>query len=239
MAGQPLILASQPASANSARKKAAEQGINVDRALQGFAALEQFVRGGRAGKRPRDGYFVTLMRLLLNYPELLQWEALWINSRKQLMLDIRNRVKSINASTPVGFHVWHNASFSPFYRAEIDLAGMAKNADFIKPVLYNTCAGTRMKTFVNSVGQTIFGDVPPAELLQMMYEMLDCREAGLDQVAATGFFNGFHHPRGQANAGRHCRQQRAGVRGAGSRHPRAAARSLSGPERQRIGDGRG
>ena len=124
---------------------------------------------------------------MLDYPELLQWEALWINSRKQLMADIRDKVRSIDSKTPVGFHVWHNASFSPFYRAEIDFAEMAKNADFIKPVVYNSCAGTRMKSFVNSVGQTIFGDVPPAEILQLMYEMFDYKEAAYDQLAAAGF----------------------------------------------------
>jgi hypothetical protein len=168
-------------------KKGAAQGINVDRARQGFAALEQFVRASRAGRRPRDGYFVAFMRLLVSYPELLQWEALWINSRKQLMVDIRNRAKSVNPDTPVGFHVWHNASFSPFYRAEIDFAEMAKNADFIKPVVYNSCAGSRIKTFVDSVGHTIFGDIPPAEILRMVYEMFDYKEAPYEQVAAAGF----------------------------------------------------
>ncbi|MGA2232751.1 MAG: hypothetical protein ABSH22_17770 [Tepidisphaeraceae bacterium] len=168
-------------------KKGADLGINVDRAKLGFTALETFVRAGRAGKRPRDGYFVSFMRLMLDYPELLQWEALWINSRKQLMIDMRNRVKSASPSTPVGFHVWHNASFSPFYRAEIDFADMAKNADFIKPVVYNSCGGSRMVSFINSVGQTIFGDVPPAQLLQVVYEMFDYKEAPYDKLAAAGF----------------------------------------------------
>jgi hypothetical protein len=100
---------------------------------------------------------------------------------------MRNRVKSASPSTPVGFHVWHNASFSPFYRAEIDFADMAKNADFIKPVVYNSCAGSRMVSFINSVGQTIFGDVPPAQLLQVVYEMFDYKEAPYDTLAAAGF----------------------------------------------------
>jgi len=168
-------------------KKGAAQGIDVDRAKKGFTELEAFVRAGRANKRPRDGYFVSLMRLMLNYPELLQWEAFWINSRKSLMLDIRNRVKSISPSTPVGFHVWHNASFSPFYRAEIDFADMAKNADFIKPVVYNGCAGSRIVSYANSVGQTIWGDMKPAEILQMTYEMFDYKEQPYDKVSATGF----------------------------------------------------
>ncbi len=168
-------------------KKATAQGINVERAKQGFTALAQFVRAGRANQRPRDGYFVSVMRLLFDYPELLQWESLWINSRKQLMIDIRARVKTVNPNTPVGFHVWHNASFSPFYRAESDFGDMAKWSDFIKPVLYNGCAGSRIVTFVNSVGQTIFGDIPRADLLQMIYEMFDYKEAPYDQVGAVGF----------------------------------------------------
>jgi len=44
-----------------------------------------------------------------------------------------------------------------------------------------------MKTFVESVGQTIFGDLPPAEILQMLYEMFDYKEAPYDQLAAAGF----------------------------------------------------
>ncbi|HVS73327.1 MAG TPA: hypothetical protein VHQ47_18875 [Phycisphaerae bacterium] len=169
-------------------KKAAAKEINVDRAKQGFAELETFVRAGRANKRPRDGYFVTLFRLMLRYPELLAWEQFWIDSRTELMIDIRNKVKSINPKTPVGFHVWHNASFSPFYRAEIDFGTMAKNADFIKPVVYNACAGTRIKTYVNSVGQTIFGDLAPEQILQMHYDFFGyTHEAPYDKVGATGF----------------------------------------------------
>src|ERR1700691_1924508 len=103
------------------------------------------------------------------------------------MIDIRNRVKTVNANTPVGFHVWHNASFSPFYRAEIDFADMAKNADFIKPVVYNSCAGSGTVSYGNSGGQTIFGDVAPAEILQTMYEMFDYQEAPYDKLAAAGF----------------------------------------------------
>ena len=168
-------------------KKASALGINVDRAKQGFAELESFGGGGGGGKRPTDGYFVSFMRLLLKYPEMLQWEAFWIDSRKQLMIDIRNRVKTVNAKTPVGFHVWHNASFSPFYRAESNFGEMAKDADFIKPVVYNRCAGTRIKTYVQSVGQTVFGDLPPADILQLMYRFFDYKEASYDELGAAGF----------------------------------------------------
>jgi hypothetical protein len=172
-------------------KKAAGLGINVDRAKAGFAALERFVSGGRGGNRPRDGYFVSFMRLMLDFPELLQWESLWTTSRRQFMTDMRNRVRSVNTNLPVGFHVWQNASFSPFYRAEIDFADMARNADFIKPVVYNVIAGSRITTFVDSVGKTIFGDIPGPQILQMLYQMLDYKEQPYDKVGLAGFSTGY------------------------------------------------
>ena len=59
-------------------KKGRDRGIDVERARRGFDEVENFVRAGRAGQRPRDGYFTAFWRLLLNYPEVLAWENLWL-----------------------------------------------------------------------------------------------------------------------------------------------------------------
>ncbi len=169
------------------QKKGKEMGIDVARARQGFLALEDYVKAGRANKRPRDGYFVTFFRLLLNYPELLAWENLWTSSRFALQTQIYKLVKSIKPQLPVGTHIWHTVSFSPFHRAEMDYAQIAKFTDFIKPVLYNNCAGERMKSFIDSVGQNVFGDIPKADMLGLMYELLNYKEAPYDTVLGTGF----------------------------------------------------
>jgi hypothetical protein len=167
--------------------KAMERGININRAKQGFSELAAYVQAGRRHRRPRDGYFVSFMRLLLKYPELLQWESLWIDSRMQFMRDIRAHVKAANANLPVGWHIWHNVSFSPFHRAEIDYAEIAKFSDYIKPVLYSNAAGERIKSFADSVHENVFGDVPEPELLDVLYKMLDYpAESPYDKVLGTG-----------------------------------------------------
>src|SRR5438876_1672222 len=51
--------------------------IDVDRAREGYLALERWATALRAGQRPADGAFVTFWRLLVKYPELLAWERLW------------------------------------------------------------------------------------------------------------------------------------------------------------------
>lgn len=169
------------------QQKGRADGIDVERARRGFGALEQFVREGRAGRRPRDGYFVAFWRLLLNYPELLAWENLWIRSRHELQAEIYRKVKSINPVLPVGWHLWHNLSFSPFHRAEEDFAALTGFSDFLRPVLYSNCAGERMRSFVDSTHGNVFGDVPADQTEELLYRLLDYKEAPYAQVTAIGF----------------------------------------------------
>jgi hypothetical protein len=167
-------------------KRGKEQGIDVDRAKQGFAALESYVRAGRAKQRPRDGYFVSFFRLLLQYPELLAWESLWMQSRWGLQRKIYGLVKSIKPELPVGWHLWHNISFSPFHRAEMDFGEMAAFSNFLKPVLYSNVAGERIRSFTDSACGNVFGDLPADEALGMLYHVLDYKEAPFDRVRQTG-----------------------------------------------------
>ncbi len=167
-------------------QRAKAEGIDAGRARLGFAELEKYVRAGRAGQRPRDGWFVGFWRLLLNYPELLAWENLWVRSRHELQAEFYRKVKSINPALPVGWHTWHNLSFSPFHRAEEDYAAMAPFSDFIKPVLYNNCAGERIKSFTASTRGNVFGDLSAEQTLDFLYRTLNYDEAPYARVAATG-----------------------------------------------------
>ena len=167
--------------------KARQQGINPDRARMGFLELEKFSRASHKGVRPVDGYYVELWRLMLRYPELLAWEALWTSSLRETQAAIYKRVKSINPRLGVGWHIWHNNSFNPIYRAEQDLAEMVPYSDFLKVVMYQNCAGERMADYIDSVDSTYFADIPKQELLEWHYRVLDYREKDLAQIPVTGF----------------------------------------------------
>src|SRR5205823_260935 len=118
--------------------------IDVDRAREGYLALERWATGLRAGRRPADGAFVTFWRLLVKYPELLAWERLWNEGLNDTYRDLYRLAKSIAPDKGIGWHIWHNNSFSPFYRAEQDYAEFAKYSDFLKVVMYNNCGGPRL-----------------------------------------------------------------------------------------------
>jgi hypothetical protein len=156
--------------------KAAKQGIDMERVKKAYLALEPFVRNGRAGKRPVDGYFVEFWRLLLRNPELLIWEEFWSESMRETQRLVSATAKSIKPGIPVGYHIWQNISFSPFYRAEQDYRTFTEYADFLKPASYDNPASERMASFVDSVTQNIFGDLSHQQMLDFEYSVMGLKE---------------------------------------------------------------
>jgi hypothetical protein len=167
--------------------RARATGINPERAKKGFVELQKFVTLARQGHRPSDGYHVELWRLILRYPELLQWETLWTDSLHDIQAAVYQRVRTANPKVEVGWHLWHNNTFNPIYRAELDLQELSKYSDFLKVVMYHNCAGEREVNYLNSVGGTIYGDIPLQQLLDFHYRVMDFREANFDQLPAIGF----------------------------------------------------
>ena len=142
-------------------EKARGWGLDPVRARAGFVALDEWVRSVRANGRPTDGYFVTFWRLLLEYPELLAWEKLWTDNLWSYYRLVYGELKAIRPGLRVGLHIWHNNSFSPFYRAEVDYSKYAECADFLKIVAYNNSGGPRMAAYVRNLHSTVLGDITP------------------------------------------------------------------------------
>lgn len=172
---------------NFCEAKGKERGINVEHTRTGYEELAKFVRSSRQGQRPVDGYYVTLWRLMLRYPELLAWEMLWTDSLRDTYAAMYTKVKEVKPTVGVGWHIWHNNSFNPIYRAEQDLSELSKHADFLKMVMYHNCAGERMASYIKSAGGTIYGDVPQQELLDFHYRVLNFEEKSLADIPQTGF----------------------------------------------------
>jgi hypothetical protein len=168
-------------------RKAKNLGIDFERTKLGFRELEKFVRSGRAGRRPIDGYYVTFWRILLRYPEILAWEMFWTDSVRETQSAIYRLVKSVNPDLQVGWHIWHNNSFNPIYRAEQDYRELSMYSDFIKPVLYNNCAGERMASYTDSLSANLYGDLPKQAALEFEYQVMNYREARYDTISLKGF----------------------------------------------------
>jgi len=173
------------------KRAAKSRGIDVQRTLEGYSKLASLVRNSRAANRPADGYFVSFWRLLVTYPEILAWQKLWNDGQKSTYVDIYQLAKSIRSDVAVGWHIWHNNSFSPFYRAEQDYAALSRHSDFLKVVMYNNCGGARLASYVNSVSRTIFGDLLPEGVLDLTYRVQNYQEPDLAELPRNGLSAGY------------------------------------------------
>jgi len=168
------------------RDKGHRQAIPYERALRGFLELERFVAAGRSGQVLPDGYYVSLWRLILKYPELLAWEHFFHEGVREVYRLMRERLKSANPGAAFGIHVWHNVTLSPFYRAEQDLAELSDCGDFLKLAIYHNCGGPRMASYLESVGETIYRDIPVDDLLQFHYRVLNFSGDGYPGIRHKG-----------------------------------------------------
>jgi hypothetical protein len=164
---------------------ATQDGINVGRAREGYTQLAAWA-ASVARDRPADGAFVTFWRLLVKYPEILAWERLWNDALYGTYRDMYRRAHEIAPAKGIGWHVWHNNSFSPFYRAEQDYGDYAAYADFLKVVMYNLCGGERLAQYVRGASRSLFADLTPQQTLDLTYAVQQYRGGALDDLAAAG-----------------------------------------------------
>jgi len=167
--------------------KAEKRGIDVRRAIEGYRKGIQWSESVAGGNIPSDGAFVSFWRLLLQYPELLAWQALWTDSQWQMYRDIYGVAKACRPAIQVGWHVYHNISFSPFYRADQDYAELSRFSDFIKVVAYNNVAGPRFHAWVQSICKSLFADATPAEVYPLMLKLLKLEEGDFEALPQSGF----------------------------------------------------
>jgi hypothetical protein len=167
-----------------------DRGYDPARAQRGYQALYEWYERAMYGPpddRPSDGHYVTFWRTLLRYPEILAWEQLWSDGQHQLSRDIYGIVKAADARKEVGVHLYHELSFSPWYRAEEDYAELKRFHDWLKVVIYNNCAGPRFHAFVANLCRALFGDATPAEVYPLMLRLLGLEEAPYDELPTAGF----------------------------------------------------
>jgi hypothetical protein len=165
---------------------AKKEGINVDRAKEGYTNLMKWSAAVSAGPKPADGAFVTFWRLLVRYPEILAWERLWNDALSDTYHDMYKLAHEIAPAKGMGWHIWHNNSFSPFYRAEQDYADFSRYSDFLKVVMYGLCGGERLAQYVRNSNRSLFADLSPEATLALTYDVQQYHDRPLSELAANG-----------------------------------------------------
>lgn len=152
---------------------AKEQGYNAKRARQGLLAIQAYGLAIKAGEKPVDGNFVTFLRLLSEYPDVLSWERLWMNSREAQRKRIYQKIKEIDRSIQVGWHIDHGMTWDLITRATWDYSTMGPYSDWLSVAVYFDSMGRRsMKHYEHNYNSILFGDADEAYSYPMYLSML-------------------------------------------------------------------
>lgn len=168
------------------RAKGRARGIAVERAQRGYRELDRLFQAATQDRRPVDGYFVTFWRLLLEYPEILAWEKLWVDSYQDVRSELYGIGKALAPEKPFGFHIMQNMSFSPFYQAEEDYSRTKNFTDYLKLATYNNAAGPRMASYLDRLSATVFHDATPKDFLPFYYKIMNYQEGPYEELHKSG-----------------------------------------------------
>jgi hypothetical protein len=172
------------------KAEARARGIDVNRAIEGYQKVDLFLRGVRKGDRPRDGVFVSLLRIILHYPEILMWEKMWLDAHRNWYRGISGLVRFFNPKNEVGFGLWQVINtYNPYLKAQYNQDDYAEYADWLKPVLYHVPAGKRFAEFAESWQKGVLADASPDGAYLGLATILGLNSyiMGREDAAMSGF----------------------------------------------------
>ncbi len=152
------------------RRKTRDRGVDPERAREGYLGLRELVQTLRAGERPPDGALVSILRLLLDYPEILAWERQWVDSYNGLARRLAGALKAMDPRYELGYHADHGITgLNLFKRVGFDHAELAQFYDWIKPCVYHTCIGPRLSGNLESLHRALLADLSKSQALDLVY----------------------------------------------------------------------
>lgn len=169
------------------------QGIDPERAREGYSRLFEYVRKLIAGEpKPAEGVFTVFLRHLIRYPEILSWQYQYRLLREEVARAMYGTIKAIKPSAEVGWHVDHQpSSWDIVYRAELSYEEMAPYSDFIKLILYHGVLGGRIRSwYLDRFEQTILSELTLEQSLDLYYALFGYDsnvEPKVNDLAHLGF----------------------------------------------------
>ena len=179
--------------------RARREGIDPTRARRGFGRLHALVAGWHGGGAlPPEGAFTHVLRVLMQFPEVLAWDYQWRLALEEQGRRTHALVKAARPAALVGRHFDHqNTSWDALFAAQLSYADVMPYTDFIKPILYHDILGPRLRWWhLERLRKGPFAEFPPEQALGLFYSLrgydpaqspayaeLDRRGFGADYVA--------------------------------------------------------
>jgi len=155
------------------QEKAAQRNINMKKAREGVRALQDYSNRIKQDEDPVDGNFVTFLRILAEYPDLLSLEKMWMDSREDQRRRMYTQIKGINPDIQVGWHIDHGMTWDLLTRAFNDYSTMGPYSDWLSTAVYFDSMGRRSRNHYNkNIRDLLLGDATPDISYPMYLSML-------------------------------------------------------------------
>jgi hypothetical protein len=172
--------------------RAEREGINAARARRGFTDLHALItrlRGG--GALPPEGAFTSVLRILLQFPEVLAWDYQWRLALEEQGRRTHALIKAARPHVRVGRHFDHqNTSWDALFLAQLSYADITPYTDFIKPILYHDILGSRIRWWhLERLKQGPLAELSLAQSLDLFYALRGynaAREPSLTELDQRG-----------------------------------------------------
>ena len=147
-----------------------KENVDPDRAAEGLRKMMDFSERVRADGPPEEGSFVTFMRILIEYPEILGWEKVWRESYLSIPNQVRGAMKALQPDATLGWHGDHAVTgLGLFKRIGLDYAQLSTTFDWIKPSVYHLAAAPRLRGRFTTLHDTIFSDLDKDQALDLYF----------------------------------------------------------------------
>jgi hypothetical protein len=143
-------------------------GVDPQRARAGWNAVHALATAAQRGALPTDGMLVSLLRLLVEWPEVLGWEKVQREGKWTLHAELAGATRQ--AGRQFGFHIcMYSMVWDLFARATTDYARLATFCDYIKPSTYFDVNAARLHGFIRQGGgQVVWRDLAPQTVFQLL-----------------------------------------------------------------------
>jgi hypothetical protein len=151
-----------------------QSGINPEKARKGMLELKEYARKIRDEKKsPNDGNFVTFMRILAHYPDILSWEKLFMDSREDQRKRFYAQMKGMREELQVGWHIDHGMTWDLITRTFDDYQSKGSYSDWLSVAVYFDSMGRRSLGHYNKFYRDLlFGDAQEKYSYPMYLSML-------------------------------------------------------------------
>lgn len=141
-------------------------GWDGERARRGFLQLIEsdypsISEGG-------DGNVIEALRTILEFPEVIAWESMWMKTRRKMLLEIYGTAKSIRPDKEVGWNVNSPVQSMPFARAAFDYRRSHEFGDWIKPNIHNAFAAGMFDKVSGRISEGLLPDMDRGDVTRLL-----------------------------------------------------------------------